>query len=179
MAENSLMNAAEKNRIDQAEQAIVGLSGRMDGFDARLEAVEADTSETKKGVQVLLARTGGMEATRGMVPVTSILAAGALLLTLVGIGLKIQYDSEAKHDAKIQTIIDLQNARHSTVDALFEAIDSRLTETANGLGGSREQLIRLMVSGENVATRIEQLESMLEETATKSELDQLLGSNKP
>lgn len=157
----SKMTSSEKGRIDQAEQAIVGLSGRMDGFDTRLEVVEADTSETKKGVQILLSRTGGMEATRGMIPVGSLLAVIAIILTLVGIGLKLQFDAEQKHNAKIDKVVELEDARHETVAANLASIDDRLSDDDIRERDDKAEFKKHAIALENHEGRISHMEEEL------------------
>lgn len=83
------MTGSEKGRIDAAEQAIVGLSGRMDGFDSRLTKVEQTGSETNEIAHKLLARQGGYEATRGMLPVSYVWSAVGLFVSLLGVGITL------------------------------------------------------------------------------------------
>ena len=116
------MTSNEGQRIDKAEQAIVGLSGRMDGFDNRLTKVEETGSETNEIAHKLLARQGGYEATRGMIPIQYIWAALGLMVSLTSVGLKMLWDSESKVDTKIENSIALEDKRHDVVDQRLERL---------------------------------------------------------
>jgi hypothetical protein len=168
------LTAPEKDRIDRAEQAIVGLSGRMDGVESRLSGVENAVTKTNDGVQILLSRTGTLEASRGTVPVQTLLAALALFLTLVGIGLKFLSDLETKVDTRITNVVrqeDLQHALSSAKlsavrDQVFhqlEVLDSRAEKGEDSIGDLNGTLTDL---GRDVA--------VLSATTDPENLDQYL-----
>ena len=116
----------ETDRIDKAEQAIVGLSGRMDGFDNRMHSVEQDTSETKRGVNLLLQRTGGIEAQKGMVPIGQIWSAIGAMLTILTIGLAVLWNYDGQVDTKLSKVVELENARHKTVNVQVEHLNNNM-----------------------------------------------------
>jgi len=133
MAGESTMNKSEDGRIHQAEQAIVGLSGRMDGFENQLTGINAKVEdsiaaqkETNRGLQVLLGRTGGMEATKGMLPVAHILTAVGIFIALSGLGMKLLFDHDQKIDAKLTTVVALEDKRHELVEERYERINEKI-----------------------------------------------------
>ena len=87
MADN--MTATEKNRIDHLERGFVGLSGEVKSLDARMTGLEERQDEANRGIQTLLNRQGGYEATKGMVPVDNIKWAMVFFVALAGLGLKL------------------------------------------------------------------------------------------
>ena len=125
----------ETDRIDKAEQAIVGLSGRMDGFDTRLSAVEADTSETKRGVHVLLQRTGGIEAQKGMIPIGQVWSAIGVILTMLTIGLGVLWNYDGRVEARIDNVVKAENSRHERVDMEMSLIREILELKIRSLEG--------------------------------------------
>lgn len=127
------MNTEEKGRIDKAEQAIVGLSGRMDGFDNRLTKVEEVGQETNDIAHKLLARQGGYEATRGMIPVSHLWSGMALFVGLATLGTKMLWDHDSKIEQKLSTITRMEDLRH-------ELFESRLEARSNALAAESELL---------------------------------------
>ncbi len=115
------MNTEEKGRIDKAEQAIVGLSGRMDGFDDRLTKVEEVGQETNDIAHKLLARQGGYEATRGMIPITYLWSGMALFVGLSTLGTKMLWDHDSKIEQKLSTITRLEDMRHQLFQSKLDA----------------------------------------------------------
>jgi hypothetical protein len=92
--ESNPMNMDEGDRIGQAEIAITGLSGRVDGLDAKMATLGNELVDTKHavdrcndGISMLLQRTGGIEANKGMVPMTYIWSALASFIALLSISM--------------------------------------------------------------------------------------------
>lgn len=142
------MTSGENRRIDDAEKAIVGLSGRMDGVETRLGHVEKAVGEGNEGIQRLLNRQGGYEATRDMIPVKHIWAALALFASLIGVGLTMlmlytnNITKEIVEDRKDITAV---NAK---VDTQVELLDTRLQREMRNLDalqiGRLDQLDRYL-----------------------------------
>lgn len=74
----------EKN-VDQLGKSVVKLETTVSGLDVRLGGVEGQMTSANAGINQLLQRGSGYEATKGMVPVTTITWAVGTLLTLVTI----------------------------------------------------------------------------------------------
>ena len=115
MADN--MTATEKNRIDHLERGFVGLSGEVKSLDARMTGLEERQDEANRGIQTLLNRQGGYEATKGMVPVDNIKWAMVFFVALAGLGLKLLQDHKVSQDQKLETVVKLEDARHQLVMA--------------------------------------------------------------
>lgn len=104
------MTNNESHRIDKVEQNIVGLSGRIDGVEGRLTNVEGGLqqandglNQANAGINQLLNKTGGMEAQRGMVPISHIWSFIGAFLTIIGIGLTVLWNYDGRVDEKIKS----------------------------------------------------------------------------
>ena len=148
------LTAPEKHRIDRAEQAIVGLSGRMDGVESRLVSVETAVTKTNDGVQILLSRTGTLEASRGTIPVQTLMAALALFLTLVGIGLKFLSDLEVKLDTRIENVTKQESLQHALTETKLQSVAEQVGLRLDTLDGETKQ---------GVAESLEKLQKDLEQ----------------
>jgi len=123
---NEEVNTEETGKIAHMEAAIGLQGGRLDSFSGRLDKVEEMTGETNRGVQTLLSRQGGFEATRGMVPVGAIFAVIALILTMAGLGFTALRNAEEKAQARVDNVVDLEDSRHETVSAIFVKFADKL-----------------------------------------------------
>lgn len=115
-----MMSRSEKSRLDHIDHQTIALSGRMDGFESRLINVEHTGAETNEIAHKLLARQGGYEATRGMIPSATIWQGLAFFLALTGFCAKLLWDQEAKIDAKLNNVVNGEDARHSLVLAKID-----------------------------------------------------------
>ena len=132
------MNSTEDGRIHQAEQAIVGLSGRIDGVETQLETVQGQLREVGHGQRglseqlgVLVSRTGGMEAKRGTVPITSLLAAGSLFLALVAIGMTVLNFTNGVVRGDMDDDVEKAHLRFTAIEGRMADDDAREVRDAN------------------------------------------------
>ena len=129
------MNQDDRNRIGKVENELTGLSTRMDGFEGQLGHMNSELGDIKtshiemnRNLNVLVNRTGGMEATRGMVPVSHILTACALFVALTSLGLKLLHDHKMTQDTKMGQVVDLENSRHLLVESQRQHVMDEIAE---------------------------------------------------
>lgn len=115
------VNKTEQGKIAHMEAAIGVQGEQLSSLGGRVEKIEGAVADTARGVQTLLSRQGGFEATRGMIPTNMIFASIALLLSLTGIGVTIVTLSASSIRADM--IDDFE--KH---DLRFTAIEGRMAE---------------------------------------------------
>lgn len=85
---------SETIRLDRVETDVGSLSERLGRTETELRAIDVSVSEMRESVnknnnllQQLLNRTGGIEAAKGMIPVTYVTWGVGLMVSLMGVGL--------------------------------------------------------------------------------------------
>lgn len=112
------MTKTETGRIQHVENEVVALSGRMDGFETQLDGVKSDIGmladsqrEGNRQLNILVNRTGGMEATKGMVPMGQIFTVVSIIIAMLVLGQKTLWDYDQGVDEKFEKVIALENEK--------------------------------------------------------------------